>query len=676
MEGTPENLIDAARDRSAYRELLRNRNYRLWFSSTFISSLGDWMGFVALQALVASLFVPGSRPALFALGGIMMVRLAPSLLFGPVAGVLADRYDRRKLIVVTDLARFGLFVAVAFSRDLVALFALTFVVECLSLLFVAAKDASLPAVVERRQLGEANQLNLLVTYGTLPLGAVAATVLLPIVALLARVGVHADPLRLALFVDACTYFMSAVFMGRVALPPRPEVSIDAGEGPGFIAELREGLAFIRDEPLIRALITGVFGVCFGAGIVVALGPEYVPAEFEGTTRGDWFTLMTTVGVGLVLGIGASIRVNRRFDKERVFPICLAATGAIAVGMALVPRAYFPVLLGLGVLLGAAAGLGFVQGYTLLHEHTEDETRARTFAALYMGARVSLFIAFGLGPLVAATVGTVGFLIAGRFAQFPGIRVTILAAGLVALSFGVYATREMRRALNASPDRMARLPAGEQTGRQGLFIAFEGVEGSGKSTQVELCASALREQGHRVCVTREPGGPPVAERLRAVLLDPGGQEMDGRTEALLIAAARAEHVEKVIRPELRAGAIVICDRFVDSSLAYQGYGRGLDEEAIAEINRWATGGLLPDVVVLLDLDPVEGLRRAHGRVGRTGDRIEAETLEFHRRVARGYRQLAQAEPQRFVVVDASRDQAAVAEEILGRLGDWLPMLASR
>ncbi|MGH8930423.1 MAG: dTMP kinase [Egibacteraceae bacterium] len=667
MEGP---VADAASQRSAYRELLRSRNYRLWFSATFISSLGDWMGFVALQALVASgaFFQTGSRPALFALGGVMMARLAPSLLFGPVAGVLADRYDRRKLIVSTDVARFVLFVAVAFSGDLVALFALTFVIECLALLFVAAKDASLPAVVERRQLGEANQLNLLATYGTLPLGAIAATA---IATLLTRLEVRTDPSRLVLLADAATYLVSAVLMWRLVLPAKPTVAGETGEGPGFVAELREGMAFIRDDPLIRALITGVAGVFFGAGIVVALGPLFVPVEFQGTSQRDWFTLMTTVGVGLVLGLGASVRVNRRFSKERVFPICLAATGAIASAMALAPAGRFPIVLALGVLLGAAAGLGFVQGYTLIHEHTEDETRARTFAALYTSTRVALFAALGLGPFVAGTIGIVGILIAGRFRTFSGIRATILAGGLVALFFGVSATRGMYRALREQPDRAVRLPSKPPDDKRGLFIVFEGVEGSGKSTQVRRLSSALRQQGYHVLTTREPGGPPIAEQLRAVLLDPGGEGMDGRTEALLLAAARVEHVEKVIRPELHLGTIVVCDRFIDSSLAYQGHGRGLGSDAIAEINRWAVEGLMPDVVVLLRLDPEEGLRRTQGRGASRPDRMEAEALDFHRRVAEGYLQLARAEPQRFLVVDASGDEASVAKEIRARLDAWLP-----
>jgi dTMP kinase len=657
-------------DTSAYRQLLRNRNYRLWFSATLTSSLGDWMGFVALQILVASLFKAGSRPVLFALGGVMLARLAPSLLVGPIAGVLADRYDRRKLIVFTDVARCALFVALAFSHDLTAIFALAFVVECLSLLFAAAKDASLPVIVDRPQLTEANQLNLLATYGTLPLGAVAATAMLPVASLLRRVGVQANTATIVLLVDATTYLVSAVLMGRLALPRRTEASAEANEAPGFLAELRQGIAFIRDFPLIRALITGVVGVAFGAGIVVALGPEFVRAEF-GRPPGDWFTLMTSVGVGLVVGLTVTGPANRRIPKERLFPVCLAATGGIASGMALVPSTMFALVLGLGVLLGAAAGLGIVQGYTLLHEHTQDETRARTFAALYTGTRVALFSALGFGPFIAGTVGTVGLFIAERGASISGVRATILFGGLLGLFFGVTATRGMYRALREETERTVRLHTDEIPRPRGCFIVFEGVEGSGKSTQARTLVETLEREGHTVVATREPGGPPIAEHLRALLLDPGGDRMEDRTEALLLAAARAEHVEKVVRPALEAGTIVVCDRFIDSSLVYQGHARGLGEEAVAEINRWAVGGLLPDVVVLLDLDPAEGLRRAGAR-GDGQDRVGGEDLDFHRRVAEGYLRLAQAERERFVVVDAFADEATVAAAVRRGLEAWLPL----
>src|ERR671913_1839503 len=163
------------------------------------------------------------------------------------------------------------------------------------------------------------------------------------------------------------------------------------------------------------------------------------------------------------------------------------------------------------------------------------------------------------------------------------------------------------------------------GDPGRLIAFEGVEGSGKSTQLELLRQALEGRGCEVVVTREPGGTPAGERVRSLLLDPG-VELHPRAEALLFAAARAELVERVIRPALERGAVVLCDRYLDSSLAYQGGARGLGRGPVEDVNRFATGALLPDLVVLLDLDPASGLRRRSGEL----DRIEAQDLAFHRR----------------------------------------------
>lgn len=195
------------------------------------------------------------------------------------------------------------------------------------------------------------------------------------------------------------------------------------------------------------------------------------------------------------------------------------------------------------------------------------------------------------------------------------------------------------------------------GDPGRLIAFEGVEGSGKSTQLELLRRVLEGRGREVVVTREPGGTPAGERVRAVLLDPEA-ELHPRAEALLFAAARAELVEAVIRPALERGAVVLCDRYLDSSLAYQGAGRGLGQSPVEEVNRFATGGLLPDLVVLLDLDPASGLRRRGGQL----DRIEAQDLGFHQRVRQAFRDLAAADPERFAVVDAAAPVPEVAARV--------------
>jgi dTMP kinase len=203
------------------------------------------------------------------------------------------------------------------------------------------------------------------------------------------------------------------------------------------------------------------------------------------------------------------------------------------------------------------------------------------------------------------------------------------------------------------------------GDPGRLIAFEGVEGSGKSTQLELLRQALEGRSREVVVTREPGGTPAGERIRTLLLDPE-VELHPRAEALLFAAARAELVEAVIRPALERGAVVLCDRYLDSSLAYQGGARGLGRGPVEEVNRFATGGLLPDLVVLLDLDPAEGLARRQGR----RDRIEVEDLAFHRRVRDAFQDLAAGDPRRFAVVDAAGPVDQVAAQVLAAVLDRL------
>ncbi len=190
-----------------------------------------------------------------------------------------------------------------------------------------------------------------------------------------------------------------------------------------------------------------------------------------------------------------------------------------------------------------------------------------------------------------------------------------------------------------------------------FIVFEGGEGAGKSTQSRALADYLEARGHRVRCTREPGGTPAAEAIRAVLLDPANAGLDDRAEALLFAAARGDHAARVIRPALESGEIVISDRYLDSSVAYQGVARGLGAERVAELSLWATGGLLPDLTIVLDVDPALGLARVVGP-----DRLESEPLEWHARVRQGFLDIAAASPDRYLVLDGSRPAEDLAVEI--------------
>ncbi|MDA3021976.1 MAG: dTMP kinase [Actinomycetota bacterium] len=198
-------------------------------------------------------------------------------------------------------------------------------------------------------------------------------------------------------------------------------------------------------------------------------------------------------------------------------------------------------------------------------------------------------------------------------------------------------------------------------KPGALIAFEGGEGAGKSTQEHLLAEHLIAAGHEVVRTREPGGTPAAEAMRNILLSPQFVGLDARSEALLFAASRGDHVARVIRPALDRGAVVVCDRYLDSSVAYQGYGRDLGAEKVRDLSLWATNNLLPDLTIVLDIDPLLGLTRITDP-----DRLEAEPIDYHVRVRAAFLEIANTDPGRYLVIDATLPESEIAGVIAGRV----------
>ena len=206
-------------------------------------------------------------------------------------------------------------------------------------------------------------------------------------------------------------------------------------------------------------------------------------------------------------------------------------------------------------------------------------------------------------------------------------------------------------------------------RRGLFITFEGPEGSGKSLQARRLADALRERGLPVVLTREPGGTPISDQIRQVILAPAHTAMTPEAEILLYSAARAQHVGQLVRPALAAGQCVVCDRYADSTLAYQGYGLGLDLDALRYITHFATGGLVPDLTLYLDCPVALGLERrrlAAERAGGEWNRLDRKPVEYHERVRQGYLALVQADPHRWRVVDATASPDAVHTAVLAQV----------
>lgn len=204
----------------------------------------------------------------------------------------------------------------------------------------------------------------------------------------------------------------------------------------------------------------------------------------------------------------------------------------------------------------------------------------------------------------------------------------------------------------------------------LFISFEGPEGAGKTTILKLIAEKCEEQGIEALTTREPGGSKIAEKIRSIILDPEHIEMDSRTEALLYAAARSQHFAEKIAPALEEGKFVLCDRFIDSSLAYQGVGRNLGVDAVHDINVFAIGDQMPDFTILFDLEPEVGLARINANSGREINRLDVESLAFHQSVREAYLQLAEKYPNRIRVVDASKSVDDVVDDVWGILQTYM------
>lgn len=642
---------------------------RLWFALS-LSSLGDWLGFLALTSMAAAL-TEGYTAQAYAVGGVLTLRLLPALFLGPFAGAMADRLDRRMTMVVVDVLRFGLFASIPIVRSLQWLLIATFLIECITLFWQPAKDATVPNLVPKERLEAANQLSLFTTYGTAPVAALVFSVL-TVAGRLIGIGVpffRANPVDLALGINALTFLISAITIFTLRAIPRREATAHISQ-PSMIKTIIEGWRFMGRTRVVRGLIIGMIGAFAAGGAVIGVGRVYVTALGGGDAA--WGVLFGAVFAGLAVGMLLGPRMLRDFSRKRLFGLAIIGAAITLALIGLLPNLEIAVFLSFG--LGAFAGIAWVTGYTLIGLEVDDSLRGRTFAFIYVMVRVALLAAISAAPFLAGVMGVHRFPITDEIVlRLDGTNFVLLLAALIAALVGLAAYHQMddRRGIPLWWDLLGALrgepyiPAG--SGRRGMLVAFEGGEGAGKTTQARALAVALRDQGFDVVTTQEPGATRVGMRLRAILLDMTHKGLSPRAEALLYAADRAEHVDAVIRPALARGAIVITDRYMDSSLAYQGAGRSLPAEDIARLNRWATNGLVPDLTVVLDVPANVGLSRFASPV----DRIESESPEFHERVRRGFRALAEADPERYLVLDGTLPVEEVARRIMDRVRSILP-----
>jgi dTMP kinase len=629
-------------------------------------SLGDWLGLLATTAMAQQLSGGNYATANFAIAGVFIARLLPAVFLGPIAGVIADRIDRRILMVVADVIRFALYISIPIVNNYFWLYTATILVECVSLFWSPAKDASVPNLVPKEKLESANQVSLFVAYGTAPIAAG----LFAFLALFSSAISSAFPsfkgtsVDIALYINALSFAFSAwtIFNLR-EIPKKQRSGMKAESSVG--KSLIEGYKAVSGSKIIRGLVVGMIGAFIAAGAVIGLARTFV-GDLGGGDAG-YGVLFGSVFTGLAIGIAFGPKIFAQFSRRRLFGASLTIAGSFLVLLAAIPN--FTLAVFIVIILGAFSGVCWVTGFTMLGLEVHDDVRGRTFAFMQSMIRVTLVAVLAISPIIAAYIGEYRIKVRNTEVAYNGAAITLLFAGLFAILIGVVSYHQMKDRPNVSLwsdiSNALKGELGSITGSptKGVFIAFEGGEGSGKSTQSKLLKNWLEEEGEEVVLSREPGGTEMGKDLRRILLDHSTGEISPRAEALLYAADRAHHVYSKIRPALDRGEVVITDRYFDSSIAYQGAGRVLVSGEVARISRWATESLFPTLTILIDLPAETGLGRLKSK-----DRLEVEPLDFHERIRQEYLQLSLLDPERYLVVDGRQTVEEIHLDIINRVGE--------
>ncbi|WP_411076270.1 dTMP kinase [Streptomyces sp. cmx-4-7] len=707
-------LVADSRER-AVRALLRHQPLRRLWSAHLLGSTGDALALLVLvllgfqAAVTEDALGGGYRGAAFAVAAVVGARLLASVLFGAVLlGPLialtgpGGALDRRWTMIGADGVRIALLVIAPLWIDwtpgsaLWYLLGTVFVTGAAERLWTISREGAAPALLPAPPLEGAAVRPLPDHLGALRrlsqrtgfLAVPAAAVVLLVVTLIGELlGVGFDwfslhRAALGSYVAAGLFAASVTVLYAMALPggetPRPRSPLEGLRRPsatkGGVSEKGgaspKGADAGRGRTGILPLLVLACATVAGA-VAAAASVAVLHADDLGGGPVTYALLVLALSGATAVGIRTAGSVLPVLSRRRLLALAITVTGVALIAAGLVPDT--ATVLFLAVLAGYAAGVAANTGHVLIDQETEEPRRARTTDHLQASARFAMGIGALAAPLLAAAIGPHRIGSGSSVLAHGGAAFTLALIGALLLPVaalvlakaddraGVPLRRDLRDALRGSDPAQAPSPTG-------FFIALEGGDGAGKSTQVQALADWIRAKGHEVVVTREPGATPIGKRLRSILLDVSSAGLSNRAEALLYAADRAEHVDSLVRPALERGAIVLSDRYIDSSVAYQGAGRDLSPTEIARISRWATDGLVPHLTVVLDVSP----ETARERFTEAPDRLESEPPEFHARVRAGFLALAAADPSRYLVVDAGREPEAVTTVVRHRLDRMLPL----
>lgn len=420
--------------------------FRLWLAQV-VSSLGDWLGLVAVISIAAR--VGGSSDA--AIGVVMSARIIPGFFLASVGGVLVDRWDRKRVMVVCDVGRGLVFASLPFIKTVWGLFLVSLLLEILTLMWSPAKEASVPNLVTTEQLTTANSLSLVAAYGTFPVGSALFAGLAKVADEIGRHTsfefLHVSQETLAVYFNVVTFFLSALLISRISFPRQEREErgrIDLGRA---FTEIKEGWHLIGTNPVVRAVMVGLATGLMGGGMVVPLGPSFSKQVLHGGAAG-FGLLLTALGIGVAAGVIGLSAVQKRLPREQIFPMAILAAGGCMFAGACMSRLAPAMAFVFG--MGVCAGAGYVVGFTILQENVEDELRGRIFAALYTLVRLCLIVSLTLAPLLSGLLNGLSnryfnrqITVGGFSVGLPGGRLTLWLGSIIIIAAGLLASRAMR-----------------------------------------------------------------------------------------------------------------------------------------------------------------------------------------------------------------------------------------
>ncbi|MEU8983712.1 dTMP kinase [Streptomyces sp. NPDC048309] len=698
----PDDALVADSRERAVRALLRQPQLKRLWSAQLVGGVADALALLvlvvlALQAAISEgSFGGGYRGVALAVAAVFGARVLATLLFGavllgPLTSLTSQEgpLDRRWTMVGADGLRAALLIVAPLWIDwtpsdvLAVLLVTAFVTGVAERFWTVSRESAAPALLPAPppegatvrplpdHMDALRRLSLRTAFMAVPLAA-ATLVAVSLVNNLLGAGIAWFDLHqaaLASYVAAGLFAASLSVLTFLELPdartPRARSPLEGLRRPKTGTGVDKGRTGVI--PLLVLACAAVAGA-----IAAAVAVSVLHAKDLGGGPVTYGLLVLGLTGGVVIGIRTAPSVLPSLSRRRLLALAIAFTGIALLAAGLVPDVTTVLLI--VAFAGIGAGVAANTGHALLDQEAEEHRRPRTTEHLHAVVRV--FVALGalVAPVVAAAIGP-HRLENGKFVfAHGGAAFTLMLVGALLLPVAalVLAKVDDRSGVPLRQDLLDALRGGDDPAptpaSNGFFIALEGGDGAGKSTQAAALAEWIRAKGHEVVVTREPGATPVGKRLRSILLDVSSAGLSHRAEALLYAADRAEHVDTVVRPALERGAVVISDRYIDSSVAYQGAGRDLSPTEIARINRWATDGLVPHLTVLLDVAP----EAARERFTEAPDRLESEPVEFHTRVRSGFLTLAAADPGRYLVVDAAQEPEAVTTVVRHRLDVMLPL----